>query len=107
MKHIGAAILLLTASLGVAFGQQSQPTHEAANRNSYDPLARATSGSQPKGIVETTLAGVNPHDKDYGQRIESWRREIFESTIDEIYFWAVMVLGTGFGCALIGCGWLT
>ena len=51
-------------------------------------------------------AGVNPHDTDYGQVIEGWRKEIFENTIGEIYFWAVMVLGTGFGCALIGCGWL-
>jgi hypothetical protein len=106
MKHNGPAILLLTASLGVAFGQQSQPTLADAGRSSYDPMSRTMSGRQPKGIVETTLAGVNPRDTDYGQAIENWRREIFENTIGEIYFWAVMVLGTGFGCSLIGCGWL-
>jgi hypothetical protein len=106
MKHIGPAILLLTASLGVAFGQQSQPTLGAAGRSPYDPMAHSTGSVQPKSIVETTLAGVNPHDTDYGQAIESWRREIFENTIGEIYFWAVMVLGAGFGCSLIGCGWL-
>ena len=67
MKRIGPAVLLLAASLGVAFGQQSQPAQPAANRSSYDPMAHAARGSQPKGIVETTLAGVNPHDKDYGR----------------------------------------
>ncbi len=44
--------------------------------------------------------------KIIGQAIEGWRKEIFENTIGEVYFWAVMVLGTGFGCSLIGCGWL-
>ena len=106
MKRIGLAIVLLTASLRLVFGQQSQPAQAAAGRSSYDPMARALGGKQPKGIVETTLAGVNPHDTDYGQAIENWRIEIFENTISEIYFWAVIVLGTGFGCALIGCGWL-
>jgi hypothetical protein len=106
MKHIGPAIVLLTASLGVAFGQQSQPAQGAAGRSSYDPMVRATGPRQPGGIVETTLAGVNPHDTDYGRVIEGWRKEIFENTIGDIYFWAVIVLGTGFGCSLIGCGWL-
>jgi hypothetical protein len=106
MTCIGPAILLLAASLGGAFGQQSQPTQGAEGRSSYDPMARASGARQPKGIVETTLAGVNPHDKDYGQVIKDWRKEIFENTIGEIYFWTVVMLGTGFGCALIGCGWL-
>jgi hypothetical protein len=106
MKRIGPATLLLAASLGMAFGQQSQPTPGPEGRSSYDPMAGASGSGQPKGIVESTLAGVNPHDKDYGQVIEDWRKEIFENTIGEIYLWAVVVLGAGFGCALIGCGWL-
>ena len=106
MKRIGLAILLVAASLGVACGEVNQAVKPAPGRSSYDPMARAAGDSHPKGIVETTLAGVNPHDTDYGQVIEGWRKEIFENTIGEIYFWAVMVLGTGFGCALIGCGWL-
>ena len=96
----------MAASLGLASGQQNQSAQPAPGRSSYDPMARAAGGRQPKGIVETTLAGVNPHDTDYGQVIEDWRKEIFENTIGEIYFWAVIVLGTGFGCSLIGCGWL-
>jgi hypothetical protein len=106
MKRIGLAILFVAAALGVACGQLNQPAPPAPGRSSYDPMARAAGGRQPKGIVETTLAGVNPLDTDYGRVIEGWREEIFENTIGEIYFWAVMVLGTGFGCALIGCGWL-
>jgi hypothetical protein len=106
MTRNGPAILLLAASLGVAFGQQSQPAHGAEGRSSYDPMTRGSGGRQPKGIVESTLAGVNPHEKDYGQVIQDWRKEIFENTIGEIYLWAVVVLGAGCGCALIGCGWL-
>ena len=106
MKRIGPAILVFVAWLGVASGQLNPSSAQLAGRSSYDPMARATSEKQPKGIVETTLAGVNPHDKDFGQAIEGWRQEIFENTIGEIYFWAVMLLGTGFGCSLIGCGWL-
>jgi len=106
MKRIGPVIFVLVASLGVAFGQQSQPAQAAANRSSYDPVAQVAGGSRPKGIVETTLAGVNPHDIDYGREVADWRKEIFENTIGEIYFWAVMALGTGFGCSLVGCGWL-
>src|SRR5215472_9229750 len=106
MTRIGPATLLLAASLGMAFGQQSQPTPGPEGRSSYDPMARASGCGQPKGIFESTLAGVNPHDKDYGQVIKDWRKEIFENTIGEIYLWAVVALGAGFGCALIGCGWL-
>ena len=106
MKRIGLAILFAAASLGVNCSQANQSGKPAPGRSSYDPMARAVGGSHPKGIVETTLAGVNPRDADYGRVIEGWRKEIFENTIGEIYFWAVMVLGTGFGCSLIGCGWL-
>ena len=106
MKRIGLAILFVAASLGVACGEGNQSVKPAPGRSSYDPMARAAGGSHPKGIVETTLAGVNPHDTDYGRVIEGWRKEIFENTIGDLYFWAVMVLGTGFGCSLIGCGWL-
>jgi hypothetical protein len=106
MKRIGLAILFAAASLGVACGQANQSGKPTPGRSSYDPMARAVGGSHAKGIVETTLAGVNPRDTDYGRVIEGWRKEIFENTIGEIYFWAVMVLGAGFGCSLIGCGWL-
>ncbi len=106
MKRIGLAILFLAASLGVACGQLNQSAQSAPGRSSYDPMARAAGGRQPKGIVETTPAGVNPRDTDYGKAIEGWRKDIFENTIGKVYFWAVMVFGTGFGCALIGCGWL-
>jgi hypothetical protein len=52
MTRIGPATLLLAASLGVAFGQQSQPTQGAEGRSSYDPMPHASGSRQPKGIVE-------------------------------------------------------
>ena len=81
MKRIGLAILFVAAaSLGVACGEVNQSAKPAPGRSSYDPMARAAGGRQPKGIVETTLAGVNPRDTDYGRVIEGWREEIFEKT---------------------------
>jgi hypothetical protein len=74
MKLCGVPILVLLLSLGAAGGQQTQPraTESTANhqtpssRSSYDPMPRGKGTVQPKGIVESTLAGVNPQNKDYG-----------------------------------------
>ena len=53
-----------------------------SSRSSYDPMARGKGTGQPKGIVETTLAGVNPQNKDYGAVVADWRKEVFETTVD-------------------------
>jgi hypothetical protein len=69
-------------------------------------MAHGKAGEAPKGIVETTLAGINPHDKDYGRVFVDWRKEIFENTLDRAYFWGLLLLGVGFGMSLAGNGWL-
>jgi hypothetical protein len=69
-------------------------------------MAHGKAGEAPKGIVETTLAGINPHDKDYGRVFVDWRKEIFENTVDRAYFWGLLLLGVGFGMSLAGNGWL-
>jgi hypothetical protein len=74
MKLCGVPVLVLLLSMGTASGQQTQPlaTQSTANlqapssRSSYDPMARGKASVQPKGIVETILAGINPQNKDYG-----------------------------------------
>jgi hypothetical protein len=74
MKLCGVPILVLLLSLGAASGQQTRPRamqstallQAPSNSSSYDPMARGKGTVQPKGIVETTLAGVNPQNKDYG-----------------------------------------
>ncbi len=109
MKQLRPAVVLLLASLGVAHAQQPQTpaaaTSSASTRSSYDPMARENGAAQPNGIVETTLAGVNPRDKDYGAVVAGWRKEVFENTIDRVYFWGLLALGLGLGCSLAANGW--
>ena len=113
MTRYGIPIVILLLSWGVANGQQTKPwtaqstaiPQATSSRSSYDPMARGKGTSQPKGLVETTLAGVNPQNKDYGAVVGDWRKEVFENTIGRIYFWSLVVLSLGLGCSLMGNGW--
>ena len=77
-----------------------------ADRSSYDPMAHQWQAQQHKGIVEKTLAGINPQNKDYGAMVGDWRKEVFENTLHQVYFWSLILLGMGFGISLSGNGWL-
>ena len=77
-----------------------------ANRSSYDPMAHQWQAQRHKGIVEKTLAGINPQDKNYGAVVGDWRKEVFENTLHQVYFWSLILLGMGFGISLTGNGWL-
>jgi len=77
-----------------------------AGRSSYDPMAHQWQAQQHKGIVEKTLAGINPQNKDYGAVVGDWRNEVFENTLHQVYFWSLILLGMGFGISLTGNGWL-
>jgi len=77
-----------------------------ADRSSYDPMAHQWQTQQHKGIVEKTLAGINPQNKDYGAVVGDWRKEVFENTLHQFYFWSLILLGMGFGVSLTGNGWL-
>ena len=108
MKHLGLAIVLFLISLGASDWLDAQPPATAqsvAGRSSYDPMARGHSAGQPKGIVETTLAGVNPQDKDYGEVVAGWRKELFENTINRVYWWGLIVLGLLLGFSVATNGW--
>jgi chromosome segregation ATPase len=52
------------------------------------------------------LAGVNPQDKDYGEVVAGWRKEVFENTINRAYWWGLIVLGLVLGFSLATNGWL-
>jgi hypothetical protein len=114
MKLCGVPILVLLLSLGAASGQQTQPrdTHSTANpqapssRSSYDPMARGKGTVQPKGIVETTLPGINPQNKDYGAVVADWRKEVFETAVNRIYLWSIFTLCLALSVSLLGNGWL-
>lgn len=77
-----------------------------ADRSSYDPMAHQWQAQRHKGIVETTLAGINPQNRNYGAVVGDWRKEAFENTLHQIYFWSLILLGMGFGVSLTGNGWL-
>jgi hypothetical protein len=77
-----------------------------ADRSSYDPMAHQRQAQRHKGIIETTLAGINPQNKDYGAVVGDWRKEVFENTLHQVYFWSLILLGMGFGVSLTGNGWL-
>jgi hypothetical protein len=114
MKLCGVPILVLLLSLGAASGQLTLPrdTQSTANpqapssRSSYDPMARGKGTDQPKGIVETTLAGINPQNKDYGTVVADWRKEVFETAVNRIYLGSIFTLCLALSVSLLGNGWL-
>jgi hypothetical protein len=114
MTLCGVPILVLLFSLGAASGQQTQPRapqftanpQAPSSRSSYDPMARGKGTVQPKGIVETTLAGINPQNKDYGAVVADWRKEVFETAVSRIYLWSIVALCLALSVSLLGNGWL-
>jgi hypothetical protein len=69
-------------------------------------MTRGKGTVQPKGIVETTLAGVNPQNKDYGTVVADWRKEVFETAVNRIYLWSIFILCLVLTVSLLGNGWL-
>jgi hypothetical protein len=69
-------------------------------------MARGKGTVQPKGIVETTLAGINPQNKDYGTVVADWRKEVFETAVKRIYLWSIFTLFLALSVSLLGNGWL-
>jgi hypothetical protein len=114
MKLCGVPVLVLLFLMVAASGQQTQPlaTQSTANpqasssRSSYDPMARGKGTVQPKGIVETTLAGINPQNKDYGTVVADWRKEVFDTAVNRIYLWSVFILCLVLSVSLLGNVWL-
>jgi hypothetical protein len=110
-KPVAVVILLASASISQLPAQSVRPDpalqQPASGRASYDPMVRGKGSSgQPKGIVETTVAGVNPHNTDYGAVVEDCRKEIFENTLHEFYFWALIGMTAVIGTSLMANGWL-
>jgi hypothetical protein len=112
MKLCGVTILVLLSL--AASGQQAQPraAQSTANpqapssRSSYDPMAHGKASVQPKKIVETTLAGINPQNRDYGTVVADWRKEVFDTVINRIYLWSVFILCLVLSMSLLGNVWL-
>ena len=99
MKRCALLVLAFLSLAATASALQS-------GRSSYDPMAHQWQTQRHKGIVETTLAGINPQNRNYGAVVGDWRQEAFENTLYQIYFWSLILLGMGFGVSLAGNGWL-
>ena len=99
MKRCAVLVVVFLMSGVTAGGLQ-------ADRSSYDPMAHQAQAKQPTGIVETTLAGINPQNRDYGGQVTEWRKEILEDTLHQIYFWSLILLTIGLGISIAGNGWL-
>jgi hypothetical protein len=77
-----------------------------ADRSAYDPMAHQAQAKQPTGMIETTLAGINPQDRDYGAQVGEWRKAVLEDTLHQVYFWGLILLAMGLGICIAGNGWL-
>jgi hypothetical protein len=109
MKHLAIMILLVGISPRLLSGQAMKAngaSQQSAGRASYDPMAHGKQAGQPKSIVETTLAGVNPQDKDYGSVVADWRKEVFENMLQTFYFWGLLGMALVLGVSIVGNGWL-
>jgi len=109
MKLPATIILLAATTIRPASAQPVRPDATAqrpAGRASYDPMANGKGTGQPKGIVETTLAGVNPQDKDYGSVVADWRKEVLENTVRTFYFWGLFGTALALGISIVGNSWL-
>lgn len=95
------AILLVTVLLPAVAASALQ-----AGRSSFEPMAHQVQAKQPSGIIETTLAGINPQNRDYGVQVGEWRKEVLEDTLRQIYFWSLILLAMGLGISIAGNGWL-
>ena len=96
MRKTLTVFILLFASLSTT--AQTRPTNASSElaRGSYDPAARPGAQSGPKSKVESTLQKINPENKDYGQVIEAARLTALEETVEDFYWWTIVVL-----CALL------
>ena len=109
MKHLAVMILLVGMSprpLSAQVIATNGAPQQSAGRASYDPMAHGKQTGQPKSIVEMTLAGVNPQEKDYGAVVAGWRKEVFENTLEAFYFWALLGSALALGVSIVGNCWL-
>jgi hypothetical protein len=109
MKHLAIVVLLAAASTGYLSAQPAKAgvaPQQPTGRASYDPMAHGKETGQPKSIVETTLSSVNPQNKDYGTVVADWRKEVFENTLQSLYFWSLLATTLALGVSVVGNSWL-
>jgi len=64
----------------------------------YDPAAKAGDADHKpsnESVIERALKGVNPCNVNYGGLLAEWRIAEVQETIENVYFWALIVLCAG------------
>ena len=98
--------LALASPAATAFSQQStMPLATARPRSSYDPAAKAGAPADTTSAVEKALHAVNPQDKDYGAAFDSVRLAAIKETVQNVLWWADVVLMAGFTLSMAGNFW--
>lgn len=108
MTVVGKFILALALAspAAAAFGQQTAgPLITPRPRSSYDPGAKAGAPADTTSAVEKALHAVNPQDKDYGAAFDSVRLAAIEETVQNVLWWADVVLMAGFTLSMAGNLW--
>ena len=80
-----------------------------SERWQYDPAARRGDGKQRpsnQSVIERALKGINPCNVNYGGLLAEWRIAEVQETIENVYFWALIVFCSGFVLSMSYNVWL-
>jgi hypothetical protein len=80
-----------------------------SERWQYDPAARRGDGKQRpsnQSVIERALKGINPCNVNYGGLLAEWRIAEVQETIENVYFWALIVFCSGFVLSMSYNMWL-
>ena len=98
--------LVLASPASTVFAQQSAaPLTTSRPRSTYDPAAKAGAPADTTSAVEKAFHAVNSQDKDYGAVLQSARMAAIEETIQNVLWWADVVLLAGFSLSMAGNYW--
>ena len=81
----------------------------SSERWRYDPAARRGDGDQKpsnQSVFERALKGINPCNVNYGGLLAEWRIAEVQETIENVYFWTLIVLCCGFVLSTFYNAWL-
>ncbi len=98
--------LALVSPAPAAFAQQSATSLTTSRpRSTYDPAAKAGAPTDTTSAVEKAFHAVNPQDKDYGAVLQQARVAVIQETVENILWWADVVLVGGFALSMAGNYW--
>jgi len=92
-----------------AANQERTVKPSSSERWRYDPAARRGDGVQKpsnQSVIERALKGINPCNVNYGGLLAEWRIAEVQETIENVYFWALIVFCSGFVLSMSYNVWL-